>query len=77
MVSVISDFARKAENPFIFLDCFDQIKFANGFEKSLYVLKDFISICNDSHAIILISLPAEMFERQQLEILDKNTKEVV
>lgn len=77
LISVVLDFVRRAEKPFVFFDCFDQIKFANGFEKSLYLLKDLISICKDSNATMLISIPDDMFERQQLSILSANLKEVV
>ncbi len=76
LISIVSDFARRTEEAFIFLDCFDQVKFANGFERSLYLLKDFIRICKDNNVTMLISIPYQMFDKQQMKILNDNTKEV-
>ena len=43
--SIVSDFIDKTENPILFLDCFDQIKFVNGFDKSMSVLKELKAFC--------------------------------
>jgi len=76
LTSIVSDFIKKTENPMLFLDCFDQIKFANGFNKSMLLLKELISLCNINGLTILISLNPIIFEGQQLEIIENELEEV-
>jgi hypothetical protein len=74
LTSVVSDFIRRIENPIVFFDCIDQIKFANGFGKTLSMLKDFAKLCAENNSIMLISLPPAMFEKQQLETIQYELK---
>jgi len=72
----ISEFVKKPDASIVLLDCFDQIKFANGLQKSLTVLKDFRNLCNETSSIILISINPELFEKQQLAAIEKELEEV-
>ncbi len=76
LTSVVSDFARETEKSLLFLDCFDQIKFANGFEKSLSMLKDFRKLCNESSSNLLLSINPAMFEKSQVSTIEKELEEV-
>ena len=76
LTSVVSDFVRGAEKSLLFLDCFDQIKFANGFEKSLSMLKDFRKLCNESSSNLLLSINPAMFEKSQVSTIEKELEEV-
>jgi hypothetical protein len=76
LTSVISDFVRKTHESVVFSDCFDQIKFAVGFERALSVLKDFMILCSENNSAILMSIPPEMFEIQQLAAIEDNLQEI-
>ena len=60
----------------VLLDCLDQIKFANGFQKSLAILKDLRNLCSKNDSIVLISVNPEMFEKQELQAIEKELKGV-
>ncbi len=72
----ISEFVKRPSASIVLIDCLDQIKFANGFEKPLTVLKDFRNLCNETSSIILISINPELFEKQQLAAIEKELEEV-
>ena len=74
--SIVSEFVRKTERSLLFLDCFDQIKFANGFEKSLSMLKDLLKLCRESNSIMLVSTPPQMFDEQQIATIELELEEV-
>ena len=74
--SLVSDFVRKTDKALIFLDCFDQIKFASGFEKSLSMLRDFKKLCNEHNSTILISVAPELFENHQLGDIEEELERV-
>jgi hypothetical protein len=76
LTSIVSDFVDKAENTVLFLDCFDQIKFVNGFEKSMLILKELKAFCIMNGLTMLISLNPKMFEGQQLAIIENELEEV-
>lgn len=71
----ISEFVKRSEASIVLLDCFDQIKFANGFHKSLTMLKDFRNLCNENNSIMLISINPEMFEKEELAAIEKELGE--
>ncbi|MDQ1327780.1 MAG: hypothetical protein QG641_1063 [Candidatus Poribacteria bacterium] len=73
---IVSDFIGKTENPMLFLDCFDQIKFVNGFDKSILILKELKVFCIMNGLTMLISLNPKMFEGQQLAIIENELEEV-
>lgn len=77
LVFVISDFVRKAHKSLIFLDCFDQIKFAIGFNKALSVLEDFIKLCAENNSTILVSIPPEMFDMEQIAAIEEKLKQEI
>jgi len=76
LTSIVSDFVDKTENPILFLDCFDPIKFVNGFEKSMLILRELKAFCIMNGLTMLISLNPKMFEGQQLAIIENELEEV-
>jgi hypothetical protein len=72
----VSDFLEGTRPGIVLLDCLDQIKFANGFQKSLAILKDLRNLCSKNDLMILISVNPEMFEKQELQAIQKELKEV-
>lgn len=71
-----SEFVKRTDGSIVLLDCFDQIKFANGFQKSLTLLKDLRNLCNENNSTILISINTEMFKKQELAAIEKELEEV-
>ena len=71
----ISEFVEVTHPGIVLLDCLDQIKFANGFQKSLAILKGLRNLCNKNDSIVLISVNPEMFEKQELQAIQKELKE--
>jgi len=71
----VSEFVKGDDESVVLLDCFDQIKLANGFDKSLTMLKDFRNLCNKNNSIILISINPQMFEKQELAAIEKELGE--
>jgi hypothetical protein len=76
LTSIVSDFVDKTENPVLFLDCLDQIKFVNGFEKSMLILRELKAFCIMNGLTMLISLNPKMFEGQQLAVIENELEEV-
>ncbi len=72
----VSEFVEGTRPGIVLLDCLDQIKFANGFQKSLAILKDLRNLCSKNDSIVLISVNPEMFEKQELQAIEKGLKEV-
>jgi len=71
----VSEFLGRPGGSIVLIDCFDQIKFANGFQKSLTMLKGFRDLCKEHNSIILISINPEMFEKQELAAIEKELEE--
>ena len=72
----VSEFVEGTRPGIVLLDCLDQIKFGNGFQKSLAILKDLRNLCSKNDSIVLISVNPEMFEKQELQAIQKGLKEV-
>ncbi len=72
----VSEFAEGSGPGIVLLDCLDQIKFANGFQKSLAVLKGLRDLPSKVDLVVLISVDPEMFEKQELQAIQKELKEV-
>ena len=72
----VSEFVEGTHPGVILLDCLDQIKFANGFQKSLAILEDLRNLCSKNDSILLISVNPEMFEKQELQAIEKKLKGV-
>lgn len=72
----ISKFVEESHPGIVLLDCLDQIKFANGFQESLAILKNLRSLCSKNDSIVLISINPQMFEKQELEAIEKELKGV-
>ena len=72
----VSEFVEGTHPGVILLDCLDQIKFANGFQKSLAILEDLRNLCSRNDLIVLISVNPEMFEKQELQAIEKKLKGV-
>jgi len=71
----ISEFLKTPEASIILFDCFDQIKAANGFQKSLTIFKELMSLRGADNSIMLVSVNPHMFEEGQLETLKKELEE--
>lgn len=72
----VSEFVEGTGPGIVLLDCLDQIKFANGFQKSLAILKDLRNLCSKNDSIVLISANPEMFEKQELQAIETKLKGV-
>ena len=53
------------------LDCFDQITFANSFEKARGLLKEMKKLCEENAANLLLSMNAEMFKKEQMDAIEE------
>lgn len=71
LTKTISEFSMKPDGTIVLLDCFDQIKFANGFERSLDILKNLRVLSSENKSILLISIPPAMFEKKELNAIEK------
>lgn len=71
LISVVSQFVRQADDPFLFIDCVDQIKVANGMKKTLDLIADFNTLSFETNAIILVSINPGLFNKQQLADIEK------
>jgi len=67
---IISDFFSRPDGLIVLMDCLDQIKFANGFEKSLEFLRDVIALTKEHRAMLLITIPPMMFEEKEKMMLE-------
>lgn len=72
LIMIISDFTKISKGFVIIVDCLDQIKFANGFERTVSFLRDLSLLCKESGSFTILSIPPRMFEREELEYLLKN-----
>ena len=77
LTSVVSDFVRKTQKSLIFLDCFDQIKFAIGFDRALSELQDFMTLCSENNSSILVSFPPSMFGAEQATAITEELGEEI
>ncbi len=73
----VSEFSMKPDGTIILLDCFDQLKFANGFEKSVDILKILRALSMENDSILFTSIPPMMFEKEELFTIEKELKEGV
>ena len=73
---MISEFVEKSDASIVLLDCFDQIKLANAFQKSLTVLKGLRNLRSKNGSIIIVSINPEIFEEQQLSAVEEELEEV-
>lgn len=71
LTEFVSEFANKHQGSVILLDCFDQIKLANGFSQSMSDLKDLIVICKRTNSILLLSVNPAPFGKQQLATVNE------
>jgi len=71
----VSEFSMKPDGTIILIDCFDQLKFANGFERSLDILKILRALSMENNSILVISIPPMMFEKEELFTIEKELKE--
>lgn len=74
--SVVSDFVWKAEKTVILLDCFDQIMLANGFEKSISMIREIKDICGKNNANLLLSVNTGVFEKEQIVAIERELEGV-
>ncbi len=65
----------KPDGTIILIDCFDQLKFANGFERFVDILKILRALSTENNSILFISIPPMMFEEEELFTIEKELKE--
>jgi hypothetical protein len=75
MESAILDFLREADRPVIFIDCFNEIRVANGFPKAIQWLELIRTTCRERDCILLISVNPQMFEEKELAMIEKGAEE--
>lgn len=77
IISLISNFAKENENPIFILDCFDQIKFANGFNKSYQLLLELKNISIINKSILIISISPSMFSNSQVSAIQNVMEDII
>jgi len=69
MESVIFDFLRKAERPVILIDCFNEIRLANGIDRAIDWLQRIKRACQENDCILLISVNPDILEEKELAMI--------
>ncbi len=77
LISLISNYINENENPVFILDCFDQIKFANGFKKSYHLLLELKNIINISKSIMIIPISPKMFTNNQVSAIQNEMENII
>jgi two-component system cell cycle response regulator len=75
LIKNVSEFSMKPDGTIILIDCFDQLKFANGFERFVDILKILRALSLENNSILFISIPPMMFEKEELFTIEKELKE--
>lgn len=76
LISLSLDFVNKTRESILFFDCFDQIKFVNGFDRFISMIINLKTLCKNNNFITLVSLNPEMFDKQQFLDIEKEFDEV-
>jgi hypothetical protein len=71
----VSEYLMKPNGAIILLDCFDQLKFANGFERSVHMLRILRALSLENKPILFVSIPPTMFEKEELVTIEKELTE--
>ena len=75
--SIIStELARNSSKAVVLLDCLDQIVFANSSKKAEGWLKTMKDLCQENDVTLLLSINPEMFEDYQLDVIEKELREL-
>ncbi|MDI6916909.1 MAG: DUF835 domain-containing protein [Thermoplasmatales archaeon] len=74
--SAVSDFVGKTKEPVILLDSLDQLMLANGFEKSMSMLREIKDLCIKNNANLLVSVNPEIFKGREMAVIEEDLEEV-
>jgi len=66
MESIIFDFLNRAEAPVILIDCFNEIRLANGIDRTINWLQRIAAACRENNCILLISVNPEIVYEKEL-----------
>lgn len=75
LIKAVEGFASKPAGTLILIDCFDQIKFANGFEVSMGLLETIRKTTVKNRSILCLTIPAQVFEAEELEEIEKEMED--
>jgi hypothetical protein len=75
MESVVFDFLSQAQRPVILIDCLNEIRLANGIDKTVHWLQRIKSICNDKDCILLLSVNPDLLEERELAVIERGIEE--
>ena len=75
MESAILDILREVDRPVVFIDCFNEIRLANGFNKAINWLEGIKKTCWERDCTLLISVNPQMFEDRELAMIERGTEE--
>lgn len=76
LVPQVQDFVKNGKQTMVYIDHFDQILLVRGFERTLQLISDIKTICEENQAILLLSINPTMFDEKQLLILEKEFLEI-
>lgn len=75
MESVVFDFLTQAQKPVIFIDCLNEIRLANGIDKTVHWLHRIASICKDKDCILLLSVNPDLWQEKELAVIERGIEE--
>jgi len=75
MESVVFDFLSQAQRPVILIDCINEIRLANGIDKTGHWLHRIASICKDKDCILLLSVNPDLWEEKELAVIERRIEE--
>lgn len=76
MKNLISEFVEKAERSVILIDCFDQLKIVNGFEKAMAFLRDTKKVISRNNSNLIVLIAPEMFEEKEVGAIEEGMEEM-
>jgi hypothetical protein len=71
----VSEYLMKPNGAIMLLDCFDQFKFANGFDRSVDMLRILKALSLEKNPILCVSIPPTMFEKEELITIENELTE--
>jgi hypothetical protein len=77
LTRTVAEFSMKPNGTIVLLDCFDQIRLANGFQSSLGLLKDLRALSRNNNSILFTSIPPKLFEKEELETIERELEGAV
>ena len=69
MESIIFDFLGRAKRPVILIDCFNEIRLANGIDRTINWLQKIRKTCKEKDCILLISVNPDILDEKELAMI--------